>query len=40
MSEKISSFKDLQVHKLAFEVRLEIFETPQTVSGGRPPCSG
>jgi hypothetical protein len=27
MSEKISSFKDLRVYKLAFEVQQEIFET-------------
>jgi hypothetical protein len=27
MSEKISSFKDLRVYKLAFEVEQEIFET-------------
>ena len=27
MSEKISSFKDLRVYKLAFEVQHEIFET-------------
>jgi len=29
MSEKISSFKDLRVYKLAFEVQQEIFETSQ-----------
>jgi four helix bundle protein len=29
MSEKISSFKDLRVYKLAFEVQQEIFETPK-----------
>jgi 23S rRNA-intervening sequence protein len=27
MSEKISSFKDLRVYKLAFELQQEIFET-------------
>src|SRR5438105_7483384 len=27
MSEKISSFKDLRVYKLAFEIQQEIFET-------------
>jgi hypothetical protein len=27
MSEKISSFKDLRVYRLAFEVQQEIFET-------------
>jgi four helix bundle protein len=34
MSEKISSFKDLRVYKLAFEVQQEIFETSKRFPGG------
>ena len=32
MSEKISSFKDLRVYKLAFELQQEIFETSKRFS--------
>jgi hypothetical protein len=31
VSEKISSFKDLRVYKLAFEIQQEIFETSKRV---------
>ena len=34
MSEKISSFKDLRVYKLAFEVQQEIFETSKGFPAG------